>query len=284
MNSEFLDGPITNRPQVTNLPYNQVVKRRHFPIAASGLALAGPLAAAAPAKRSIIELRYMRMRNAQENQMQRATEFLRNGAAPAVKRAGVTSLGFFAPVIAEASPFILTLAVFPSLAAMEIAREKQAADKDYIQARDAYNAMPGLGYVRLESSLLRCFESMPNVDVPIADAQRPARVFELRMYESNNGSTLARKIKMFNDAEIGIFKRLGMQPVFFGETIVGNRMPNLVYMLSFENLAAREKLWQAFGADPEWQKLRSQPGNSDAEIVSNISNAILRPLPFSDIR
>jgi NIPSNAP len=259
------------------------VKRRHFPIAASGLAFGGPLAAA-DVKRSIIELRYMRMRNTQENQMQRATDFLRNGAAPAVKKAGATALGFFAPVIAEQSPFILTLAAFPSLAAMEVAREKQAADKDYIQARDAYNAKAGLGYARLDSSLLRCFESMPTVDLPPADAQRPARIFELRLYESNNGSTLARKIKMFNDAEIGIFKRLGMQPVFFGETIIGDRMPNLVYMLSFENLAAREKLWQAFGADPEWQKVRSQPGNSDAEIVSNITNAILRPLPFSDIR
>jgi hypothetical protein len=259
------------------------MKRRHFPIAASGLALAGPLAAATPRK-SIIELRYMRMRNTQENQIQRATDFLRNGAAPAVKRAGVTTLGFFAPVIAEESPFILTLAAFPSLAAMEIARDKQAADKDYIQARDAYNAMPGLGYARLESSLLRCFDTMPNVEAPPVEAQRPAHIFELRMYESNNGSTLARKVKMFNDAEIGIFKRLGMQPVFFGETIVGGRMPNLVYMLSFENLAAREKLWQAFGADPEWQKLRSLPGNADAEIVANISNAILRPLPFSDIR
>ncbi|HEY6390023.1 MAG TPA: NIPSNAP family protein [Bryobacteraceae bacterium] len=254
--------------------------RRHFPIAASGLAFA----AAAATKRSIVELRYMRMRNTQENQMQRATGFLRDGAAPAVKRAGVAALGFFASVIAEQSPFILTLATFPSLAAMEIAREKQAADKDYIQARDAYNALPGLGYVRLESSLLRCFDGMPNVEAPPVDAQRPSRIFELRMYESNNGSTLARKIKMFNDGEIGIFKRLGMQPVFFGETIVGDRMPNLVYMLSFENLAAREKLWQAFGADPEWRKLRSQPGNSDAEIMSNSSNAILRPLPFSDIR
>ena len=254
--------------------------RRQFPVVASGFALA-----AAPAsKRSIIELRYLRMRNAQENQMQRASDFLRNGALPALKRAGIAPVGFFASVIAEQSPFILALAAFPSLAAMEISREKEAEDKDYMHARDAFNALPGLGYVRLESSLLRCFEGMPSVEVPAVEGQRPARIFELRMYESNNGSTLARKIKMFNDAEIRIFKRLGMQPVFFGETIVGTRMPNLVYMLSFENLAAREKLWQAFGADPEWQKLRSQPGNADSEIVSNISNAILRPLPFSDIR
>ena len=260
-----------------------MMKRRDFSIAAaSGFALAAPLAGAAT-KKSIVELRWLRMRNAADNPMQRATEFLRT-AAPAIKRAGATALGFFASVIAEESPFILALASFPSLAAMEAIREKQAEDKDYIKARDAYNSAPGLGYVRLESSLLRCFEGAPNVEVLQPDAQRPARIFELRTYESNNSSTLARKIKMFNDAEISIFKRLGMQPVFFGETIVGSRMPNLTYMLSFENLAAREKLWQAFGADPEWQKLRSQPGNNDAEIVSNTSNSILRPLPFSDIR
>jgi hypothetical protein len=125
---------------------------------------------------------------------------------------------------------------------------------------------------------------MPAVDPPPNDGNRTAKIFELRMYESNNGTTLARKIKMFNEAEVGIFKRLGMQPVFFAETIVGARMPNLVYMLSFDDLAARDRLWKAFGADPEWQKLRAQPGNADAEIVSNISNSILRPLPFSDIR
>ena len=55
-------------------------------------------------------------------------------------------------------------------------------------------------------------------------------------------------------------------------------------MLSYEDLASRDRLWKAFGADPEWQKLRAQPGLSDAEIVSNISNQILRPLNFSEIR
>ena len=46
----------------------------------------------------------------------------------------------------------------------------------------------------------------------------------------------------------------------------------------------RDKLWRAFASDPEWQKLRALPGNADSEIVSNISNSILRPLPFSQIR
>ena len=89
---------------------------------------------------------------------------------------------------------------------------------------------------------------------------------------------------MFDDAEIGIFRRLGMTPVFFGQTLIGRNLPNLSYMLAFDDLAARERLWRTFGADAEWQKLRVQPGLSDAEIVSSISNTILRPLPFSPLR
>jgi hypothetical protein len=89
---------------------------------------------------------------------------------------------------------------------------------------------------------------------------------------------------MFESGEAGVFRRLGMSPVFFGQAMVGHNLPSLTYMLAFDDLAARERLWRAFGSDPEWQKLRAQPGLSDAEIVSNISSVILRPLAFSPIR
>ena len=86
------------------------------------------------------------------------------------------------------------------------------------------------------------------------------------------------------EGEAAIFRRLGMLPVFFGRGMIGANLPSLTYMLAFDDLAARERLWRNFGSDPEWQKLRSTPGLTDPEIVSNISNAILRPLPFSPIR
>ena len=75
-----------------------------------------------------------------------------------------------------------------------------------------------------------------------------------------------------------------MQVIFFAETIVGQNMPSLTYMLGYDDLAARERMWKAFGKDPDWLKLREQPGLGDAEIVSNISNILLSPLPFSPIR
>jgi len=164
------------------------------------------------------------------------------------------------------------------------AREKLAADKQFQAASDAFHSAPEPPYVRMESSLLWAFPSFPAVVPPPARENRAARIFELRTYESPTEKTLARKIQMFGDGEIDAFKRVGMAPVFFGQTIVGPRMPNLTYMLGFDDLAAREKLWSAFSADPGWQKLRITPGLSDADIVSNISNAIVRPLPFSPIR
>src|SRR6202049_5398738 len=111
--------------------------RRHFSLAASGLALTGPLSSAAPTTRSILERRWFHMRTNPENQMQRTTEFLR-AAAPVLKRSGATQLGVFGSVIGDESPFLLALAAFPSMAAMEAANENQAAYKDYHNAPNAH--------------------------------------------------------------------------------------------------------------------------------------------------
>jgi hypothetical protein len=89
---------------------------------------------------------------------------------------------------------------------------------------------------------------------------------------------------MFDEGEHALFAKLGMVNVFFGETLAGSEMPNLTYMVGFDDLAHREKAWSAFGSSPEWKKMAAQPGVSDAEVVSNISNYIVRPLGFSAIR
>ena len=137
----------------------------------------------------------------------------------------------------------------------------------------------------LGSALLRAFEGMPSVVLPPGDTRRPAKIFELRTYESTNEKASNRKKQMFEGGEIAIFRRLGMNPVLFGQaTLLGQKLPHITYMLAFDDLAAREKLWKDFGADPAWRKLRAQPGLSDAEIVSNITNSIIRPLNFSEIR
>ena len=257
------------------------MNRRHF-VGAAGALAAGAASSQAMPKNAIIEMRYIRMRNG--NQVQRTSDFLSKYSFPAMKRAGITRAGAFTAVIGEQSPFVLIVTSYPSLAELGKLQNSLYGDKEFVKAGDEYNTMDELPFERVENSLLRGFNTMPDIELPPVDANKPARIFELRTYQSNNFKAGMRKVKMFDEGEIGVFRRLGMLPVFFGQTIVGRDLPNLTYMLAFDDLAHRERAWKAFGSDPEWQKLRVQPGYSDAEIVSNISSAILRPLPFSPIR
>jgi hypothetical protein len=257
------------------------MKRRNF-VAAAAAGLANPAIAEETARSQYFALTYYYMVSGP--QVDRTTQYLSGACLPAARRAGVKTSGFFSPVIGERSPFILSLAVHPSLAAMETATAHLAEDKEFQKEWDAYNVIGDPAYSRMETVLLRAFSGIPALTTPPTEAKRAARIFEMRTYESINEKASQRKIKMFEDGEAGIFRRLGMNPVFFGQNVFGRNLPSLSYMLAFDDLASRESLWKAFGADAEWRKLRERPGLSDAEIVSNISNALLRPLAFSDIR
>jgi hypothetical protein len=237
----------------------------------------------ADTKQSIIELTRLHMRNTQDGMSQRTNDFLSKSYLPALQKAGAGPIGAFGSMIAEGSPFTLLAAQFPDAAAWEAVGRKLREDKDLAKGSEAYYGGP-LQFVRMEVTLLRGFSTMPVVEVPRPKSDKGTHIFELRTYESNNPRTLARKIRMFDEGEIALFRKLNMTPVFFGEAIAGRNMPNLTYMLAYDDLAARDKAWSAFVTHPEWEKMKSQPGVSDAEIVSNISNSILRPLPFSAIR
>jgi len=232
--------------------------------------------------RHYIELTYYWCRNSADGQVARITEFLKEAMAPAAEKAGVSGHGYFGTLIAPDGPYVVSLMAFPSFAAIEEIKRKAFSDPVLGKAVEKFNGMPGLGYTRVESMLLRGFTGFPAIETP--KPKDSPRVFELRRYESDNFLTLGKKMNMFDSGETGIFRRVGMQPVFFGETIYGPKMPNLTYMLGYDDLAHREKTWKAFLADPEWIKMRGTPGLSDAEVVSNISATLLRPLPFSPIR
>ncbi len=230
-----------------------------------------------------LELKVWHLHNTSEHQSARVSEYLQNGLAPALSKAGAKLAGAFSTVIGPESPSLVTLTEYASLAAMQEVLDKVKMDAAHSQELDKLSAGPGLPFVRAESSLLRSFDVMPQPTI-LPAAGKPPRVFELRTYESQSFVTLARKVGMFNTGEAKIFERLGFRPVFFGETLVGPKQPNLKYMLSYDNLAARDQLWSKFISDPEWKQLSGQPELKDAEIVANISNVILGPLPFSQIR
>ena len=231
------------------------------------------------------ELRRYRLRRGPEQGI--VDTYLKTAALPAWQRAGVGPIGVFSVMIGQDSPTFYVLLVHKSLDAFASLPDRLAADAEYEKAAAPYlNAEATTpAFVRIDASLMRPFDGMPKIELPFGGGENAtrSRIFELRTYESHSEKAAKKKIEMFNRAEIAIFRRAGLTPVFFGETLVGANMPNLTYMLVYEDMTAHDKQWGAFSADPEWKKLSTTPGYTDAEIVSNISNAYLRPAAYSQI-
>jgi hypothetical protein len=220
-------------------------------------------------------------------QTARMDAYLSQAFIPAAGRAGAGPIGVFTVMIGPESPSVYVLVTHPSLESVVSLPSALAADAEYARAGAEYLEAPATNpaFVRLESSLMRAFDGLPHLHQPFGggEAGRRPRIFELRTYESHSERAAKKKIEMFNTGEIAIFHRAGLEPVFFGETLVGSRMPNLSYLLVYQDMAAHDKQWAAFGGDPEWRKLSTTPGFTDPEIVANITNVYLRPTAYSQI-
>jgi hypothetical protein len=239
---------------------------------------------AADASRSFLELTTWRLHNSDEDQSKRVSDYLERGLFPALTRAGAKPIAAFSNLIGPDGPSLFSLVQYASLGTMQDVLTKLSGDNGHTQASQALSAGPGMPFVTMESSLFHSLAVIPEPVIPTDAASRPARIFELRTYQSQSLTARQKKAAMFNEGEIGIFDRLGMRPVFIGESVIGSRQPNITYMLSFDSLAERETRWKAFGSDAEWKKLSAPPELKDAQIVANISNVILHPLPFSPLR
>jgi hypothetical protein len=218
-------------------------------------------------------------------QARRLDEFLQEAAIPAMNLFGVRPVGVFSVLLGDATPSVYMFLRHRSLESVAALRSCLAADAGFRKAADFFRGVPATdpSFVRLESSLLVAFEGMPELEVPLEAEEHRPRIYELRCYESHSEGALKKKVEMFNQAEMAIFRRTGLRPVFFGETLIGSRQPNLTYMLVFESTAARERIWAAFREDPEWKRLWSTPGFTNAEIVSNVTSILLQPAPYSQI-
>ena len=206
--------------------------------------------------------------------------FLRKVGIPAMNRIGIGSVGVFNAMYGPNSPTLYVLMVHKSLDTVVNSASMLMADDEYRKAGADFIDTPlsEPGYVRMESSLMLAFKGLPELVVP----EKKPRIFELRTYESHSIKAAKKKIEMFNEGgEIKVFLKTGLQPVFFGETLIGPKIPNLTYMLVFDDLADRDAKWKVFGGDPEWKKLRSDPQYKDT--VSNITDIILRPTGYSQI-
>jgi len=224
-----------------------------------------------------LELRHYELES--QDQQNGLDDFLAKAAIPAMGKLGIGPVGVFKR--ADNKNFELyVLLAHKSMESVVMANSKMLAMPAYQEAGRSVIDCPkrSPAYKRWDSALFLAFDKCPGVEVP---SKKDTRVFQLRIYESHNTTKAKRKIEMFNTGEIDLFRRTGLNPVFFGESIVGGKMPNLTYMVGFDDSAAQKAAWDKFVKHPEWKKMSSDPYYKDT--VSHITNIVLRPTASSQI-
>jgi hypothetical protein len=263
------------------------MKRRSFVKASIITGAAGSLlpkismASTTPKKsdREFYELRIYTLKN--DTQQKLVEDYFQNAAIPALNKLGSKNIGVFTELKPDGQTKIFTLIPYSSLDDFLMVQTKLVGDDDYNTKGAAYLSAPmdKPAYDRIESSLLQAFPGMPKMEV----TDKKDRFFELRQYESPTEAAGKKKIAMFNDGdEIAIFKKIGFDAVFYSETLIGTKRPNLVYMVTFDSMASHDEKWKEFGADPKWVQLRSMPEYPDA-LVSHISSTFIVPTAYSQV-
>ena len=264
------------------------MQRRHFltsSLAAAAVALTpndSPAQASTGKAREYYELRKYDLQGTQAKLLQ---SYLSDALIPALNRMGFSTIGAFNLYIGPETPTTYLLIPSTSLESLVNAELQLAKDEEFMKAAAPFWSAPATApaFGRIESSLMIAFEGWPRLVVPPVTAQHGKRVFQLRTYESPSHQDHVRKVEMFHNGEFEIFQRAGFWQVFYGDTLIGPRLPQLTYMVSFPDISEIDVRWDAFSNDPQWKKLSSSPRYSSEPIVTNISNLVLKPASFSQI-
>ena len=235
-------------------------------------------------EREYYELRVYHLGTAE--QLNLVERFLEKALLPSLHRAGIKTVGVFRHIGNDTAAVkkIYLLIPYKSLEQQQKISIKLSQDKELERAGGDYRnvAHNQPAYIRYETILLRAFEYMPRLSTPQLKGPRTERVYELRSYEGHSEKILENKVQMFNQGgEIALFQRLGFNAVFYAEVVAGSRMPNLMYLTTFENRAARDEHWKAFGNDAEWKRLSALPEYKNN--VSKIDIFFLTPTAYSDL-
>ena len=236
--------------------------------------------AAADRKKSnyfLLENYYLR----QSTQLARINDFMSQGFLPAASKFHRGPKIFLEAQVAAHVPQFVVIVGLESLEELGSVRGRLREDGSFQKALAAWENGPEPPYEHFSQTLLRATDYCP--EVPAEASKGKSRIYELRTYHSPTWKQLAGLHQRFAGPEIKIFHRSGIHPILYTETMVGTNMPNLTYLIPWENLAAREKGWDAFQADAEWIKVRKESIEQHGQIASVIQVSLLKASVYSPI-
>lgn len=237
---------------------------RHFALIAVTIVLSLPASAHSDPKPSAeyYQIRVYHFANAEQEKL--LDEYISQAWIPYLHKAGIKNVGVFKALTNDTVTDKRLFVFFSASSLDKLAGLPAHLQKDSGYAKAARNYMTAAWnqppFVRMENIVLKSFRLHPAMELPKLKGPKKDRIYELRSYEGPTELLYNSKVHMFNEGgEISLFDRLEFNPVFYAEVLSGSRMPNLMYMTSFENMTERDAHWKAFFADPLWKKISAMP-------------------------
>ena len=106
-------------------------------------------------------------------------------------------------------------------------------------------------------------------------------LYEYRHYQAVPGKMPALH-RRFAELTTKIWERLDIRVVGFFEAVVGSTN-ELHYILQWDDMAERERKWDAFQKDPEWLEGRAK-SEVDGALVARATNYLWRPTHYSPMQ
>ena len=114
-------------------------------------------------------------------------------------------------------------------------------------------------------------------------AQSGKKVFEIRTYTANEGKLDALNAR-FRDHTMKIFANHGMKSVgYWVPQDAPLKQNTLIYILEHPSREAAAANWKAFGADPDWQKARSD-SEVQGSLVSKVESVFVEGTDYSPMK
>jgi hypothetical protein len=216
-------------------------------------------------------------------QLPRIHDYFSKSVLPALSKVHSGPKICMEALIAPHMPQFAAIFGFESLEHLWSTHAKMVENAEFMKAAAEFESGPEAPLENQTNTVLEAADYSPEIVAPATPPATP-RIFELRVYHSPSWRQLQALHERFAGPEIKIFHRVGVHPILYGSTIFGNNLPNLTYVTPFESLAAREKAWTAFSADPEWAKVRKESIDKHGQISSVIQISLYRATPYSPVR
>jgi hypothetical protein len=107
------------------------------------------------------------------------------------------------------------------------------------------------------------------------------RYYEMRIYTAAPGKMDALH-KRFRDHTLRLFEKHGIKNVGYW-TGTGKNEGKLYFIISYPGEQSRDKHWNAFFNDPDWQKAMKE-SERDGKLVAGVEQVFMNPTDYSPLK